>query len=283
MTDTDISTDETGTDGTGTQAEWVLPFEKLVEHHRGRIDGHEDLVPLVVEGWYEGADAPQWQVTTVGSGPDITTRDAGLHAATLLASITGCDYIVLSFDTHATSLQHNPKTGKPWGPGEMQAMCDEEGFCETGQMVDVLQVAVVRRSDAKIRMKGIPYHFHQGNLIFYDAMPDGIPMGFDEWEHGDTQTTGGVMPDALRAAMRAPTVNSYRTQHTPLDRIDDIMLGITMLYRSADVMGHPDMYAAMFFAQTEAEKALLDEFNKLAEEAAENQAEDQTAEPSPAP
>lgn len=278
---------------TADTTEWAFPFQEVLDHHRTRIDGNEDMVPLTVEGWFEGGASSQWMVSTVGSGTEIHTRDAGLHALRLMTAASGCDYTVLAFDSHATSLRNNPTTGKPWSPGEMQAMCDEQGFCETGQMVDVLQVAVVRRSDRKIRMTGIPYHFHKGELIFYDAMPGGVPTEFNEWstDAGHYEQMGGLIPDALREAMASPTLRSYTrpgaSDEAGPGRMNDILTGLALLGKNAEELGEPDLYAMMAVACTESEalymSRLEDAKNAMQNAMQEAKAEVQTEAESPTP
>lgn len=201
MTDTDT------TEATTTETdEWQLPIDAIIEQHKQRIAGNEEHVPAMVEAWVEG-EGSIWTVW-IGDTGKSNPRDCGLYAARLMASVTNCDYILFSFDTHMSQHQNNPTTGKPWAPGEMQRMCDEEGYCDTGNIRDNLAVAIVRRSDAKIYFASIPYHFHKGEVMYFDPSP---PMS--EWDGlGEGGVMKGTIPDGLREAMTEPPLTEMLTQ-----------------------------------------------------------------------
>jgi hypothetical protein len=106
MPDTDTTTEAT----TETD-EWQLPLDAIMEGHRKRIAGNEEHVPAMVEAWVHG-EGPIWTVW-IGDTGKSNPRDCGLYAARLMASLTNCDYLLFSFDTHMSQHQNNPTTGSP--------------------------------------------------------------------------------------------------------------------------------------------------------------------------
>lgn len=252
---------------TDAHTEWQLPIEKLLGIHRERIDGHEDQVPAMVEAWFIGDHSPAW-MTWVGDTGDIPTRDAGLHAVDIMAAC-GADFIVFSFDTHMTSLPMNPKTNKPWGPGEMQAMCDEEGFCDTGQMRDNLVVAIVRRSDLKLYFHSIAYHFHKGELQFFPETH--MSEWEDEGEPGHGKMTGTI-PNRMREAMTRRTSTEllkrigisaedlgFKPEDARIVRLHTILAGMRILNTLARAEGLPQMYACAIPTLSEEEALIVQE------------------------
>lgn len=228
-----------------TTTDWIFPFDAVIEHHRTRIPDHEDQVPGVVEVWRAGDTYPVWSVL-IGNSGDIPPRDAALFAARVMTTMTGADYTVLSVDTHVTALTTNPNTGEPWKAGEMQAMCDQDGFCETGQMQDNLLILAARR-DGKLRMQGIPYHFHKGEVMYYDLTP---PL--DEWEESSAGEMRGRIPETMRAIMAMPPISerlnelgAYEEFELPDDEaaIHQIMAGVRVMSEAARNNGTPGMYA----------------------------------------
>lgn len=229
MTDTD--TDTTSTTETD---EWQLPLDAIMEAHKQRIAGNEEHVPAMLEAWVEG-EGSIWTVW-IGDTGNSNPRDCGLYAARLMASLTNCDYLLFSFDTHMSQHQINPTTGKPWEPGEMQRMCDEEGYCDTGNIRDNLAVAIVRRSDAKIHFASIPYHFHKGEVMYFDPGP---PVS--EWTDENAGVMQGRIPDGLREAMtEEPITNTltkmgaydalgFTEEEAGLARIHQILAGIRIM------------------------------------------------------
>lgn len=250
---------------TVTLEKWKFPLTDVHEHHKTRIEGNEDIVPFVVEAWRHGQDFADWTVMICDGNPDVQQRDSMLMAGNVMARVTGCDYLLLSYDTHATTLAVNPNTGQPWGPGEMQKMCDDEGFCDTGQMRDNLVITVIRRSDQKIHNHFIPYHFHKGGLMFFEE------TDLDEWVDDEKHRHGGRIPDALRAIMAADAGTKELGEmvsalgfdmNNPEDaarvRLHKILAGIQVLSRAAQDIGLPELFMHVVPARTEVERAIMD-------------------------
>lgn len=256
----------TTTENTETNT-WQLPIEEMMQKHRDRIAGNEDMVPALVEAWHIGEPMPSWTVWIHQTNDEIGPRDAGLHAATIMASTTGCDYIMFSYDTHVTSLRNNPKTGEPWKRGEMQAMCDEEGFCETGQMTDNLVMTLVDRA-GHLYFAGIPYHFHKGEVMFYEEKP---PL--DELTTDGTEMSG-IIPDGLREAMSGPTlwdmlkkqspkgksvpeILGFKPEEAGLVRLHQILAGVRILNEAAKNSNLPRMYMSMVPTRSDEEVEIV--------------------------
>lgn len=89
-------------------------------------------------------------------------RDVGLRA--LLAAVSGfrADYAVMVQDAHMSS-HHTKPDGTPWGPNEMQRLCDDEGACEIGYITDCLTLLGRARTETDPLVEGIslPYHVHK--------------------------------------------------------------------------------------------------------------------------
>lgn len=181
-------------------SDWTIPWEAIVERHRARIEDHDSYIPFFVEAWSIGEDTPRVITVIPEAAWPVAPRDAMLYAADVMALCLGADYIVCVYDTHISKSMINPVTGKKWGPGEMQNLCDEQGFCDTGIIRDELVVTAIRRSNRKIRLESLPYHFHRGELMEF---PDRNIV--NEWDRtrSDAEGThsGGLIPDRLRAAM----------------------------------------------------------------------------------
>lgn len=244
-----------------------IPLDKILAIQRERIEGHEDFVPATVEAWHlddQGNEAtPSWVVVVTNNG-EHHPRDCALTAARVMARTVEPDYLVFSVDTHMTSLLDNPKTGQPWGPGEMQAMCDEEGFCETGQMCDNLAVAIIRRTDQKIAMHSIPYHFHKGTVMYYDT--DVI----SEWDENFPRHLQGRIPDSLRESMSADERSADLREklavvagavdlETSALRIYLISAGLRLLSEAAHNGGADDMFLSVVCTHTDEEAEALAE------------------------
>lgn len=187
----------TDTDTAGT--EFVFPVEDLVERYRRRVEGSSnETIPAVVEAWT--ADRGMFWSCLVYSGGSHHPRDAALAAADLMARASHCDYLVLSLDTHTSTSQTNPRTGKKWAEGEMQNLCDQEGLCESGVIRDNLLLMVIRR-DRKIWMQGIPYHRHHVGATGTEVMFYEPELATNEWAGDDESSVGGLIPDTLREIM----------------------------------------------------------------------------------
>jgi hypothetical protein len=257
---------------TATDTEWRFPIEAIMAKHKARIDGNEDFVPFILETWHIGEPIPSWTVW-IGSVPEgVEQKHCAMYAADIMCRATGCDYLLFSFDTHMSSEPLNPTTGKPWGPGEMQRMCDAEGYCETGNIRDNLVVCVIRRSDGKLRFESIPYHFHKPNgvdseIMFWDNHL--MTEWPEEIESADMQgQMMGMIPDKLRAAITAPLIRDLMKEKLGLDpevfglepsaeRLHTIMAGVRILATAAAQEKCETMFMSVLPANTEEEREIL--------------------------
>lgn len=83
-------------------------------------------------------------------------RDEGLRLILMGAAAYRSTAAVWLADTHFSNQRENPKTGKKWGPGEMQNACDHEGACDIGVIQDALNL--VHFDGMRFYMINLPYH-----------------------------------------------------------------------------------------------------------------------------
>ena len=104
------------------------------------------------------------------------------------------DEVVVSLDSHITDNPVNPKTGKPWAPGEMQNLCNTEGACDTGLITDsILTVRIA--PEQPTAMLNRKYHVnHEAREVHwvgdYDCM----------MEDGKGKHLTGFMIDSFESA-----------------------------------------------------------------------------------
>lgn len=246
---------------------WQFPTDRVVESHRQRIDPDYPVQPFDVECWFTDDDAPSLTVWVNGT-ETIQPRDAMLHAADILTATCEPDYLVLSYDTHMASSPINPTTGKPWGEHEMQGLCDDQGFCDTGQIRDNLVVNVLRCSDASIYMHCVPYHVADGKVQYF---PDESVMS--EWAGDDPSYDArfqGLIPDSLRRSVRrAPLaarleqevgVSLADFQMTPdQERMQRIMAAMRILAITAANSNAPELYQAVVMTKNAEQGEILAE------------------------
>lgn len=247
---------------TTTTTEWTLPLEQIFADAKERIDNPNFIMPSV-EVWFEGEDSPAWKCLVLDMPDDVQHRDACLHAADVMAGASGADYVVLTFDTHASSHQLNPTTGKPWVKGEMQRMCDEEGYCDTGNIRDNLLIAIARRSDGKMLQHMIPYHFHgadESELMFWDETE------ISEWDEESQGELRGIVPDGMRAAITREPVSktlerlsgtTVEEMDIPKARFHQIMAGVRILAGTSEAHGKPMMFVSAVRTDDDEEREIL--------------------------
>ncbi len=82
------------------------------------------------------------KVTAIIIAPQVD-KEAGLHAAAVARVALSSDTVTVAFDAHMYRMKAGETEEdyrKRFPPGSMQKMCDEEGACERGELVDVLSV-----------------------------------------------------------------------------------------------------------------------------------------------
>lgn len=154
--------------------------------------GTDDIQPLI-EVWRDG------EPILFIMCPNVD-RDEGLDAAYYSIRGLAADRIVMMLDAHVTKNMTNPKTGKPWGPGEMQAACDDDGACNLGLITDCLVINDVSR-DGNFTMHTLPYHVNK------DAKEVHWQEGENEhtMKEDDESKLEGLIPNVLRDAFAKPT------------------------------------------------------------------------------
>lgn len=146
-------------------------------------EDHFDIVPQV--DFYKDGE-----LICSALAPHIS-RDHALAIARILTGPTKADVVVMSVDAHVTNSQLNPKTGQPWGPGEMQAACDDDGACAVGLLQDCIHtVAVFRDGTTQGIQRRYSGHETKGAMKWEE--PDAMPRGAN---------LGGMVTDVLLEAM----------------------------------------------------------------------------------
>lgn len=134
--------------------------------------------------------------------PDVD-RDQVLDAAWFAIPAIDADRAIVVMDAHLSTAKNNPNTGEPWGPGEMQKACHEDGACLTGIITDCLIVNDIWR-DGTYRMNSLMYHIDEPAKAAGDQ-PVSVHWQKDEDTANDLSTAegvelGGLVPDVLRKA-----------------------------------------------------------------------------------
>ena len=156
--------------------------------------GRDDMTPMVE--FYRG-DKPVSVVIAAR-----VDRDLALDAIAIGVPGFDADRVVFCLDTHQSIGEAgmiDPRTGEPWAPGAMQEACDEQGYCDTGLIVDAITVHEAFR-DGHFRMRSLPYRVDKatGGLTWLDE------YGFDL--DGEGEVIDGLIPAAVRAAFERPTL-----------------------------------------------------------------------------
>lgn len=126
-------------------------------------------------------------------------RDGALAIARIGTAMTEADVVVLHMDAHVTQSPVNPVTDKPWGPHEMQNLCDHEGACSTGLLTDCIVSQAIFRSDNHVEMVMRKYHGHEKAGGLHWATDTDVLI-----EDGNARSEG-LIPDVLREAMADTT------------------------------------------------------------------------------
>ncbi len=133
-------------------------------------------------------------------------RDQALQAVTIAVPGFGADAVILSLDAHMTSSPTNPKTGEPWGPNEMQGLCNDEGACDSGLITDCMMIQEVGR-DGTWAMLTLPYHTHASarTIAWYPEV-----QRMESTVEG--QEIEGYVADVVRHAFETPDIFQIAAQ-----------------------------------------------------------------------
>lgn len=148
--------------------------------------GTSDLAPMI-EVYRDGRIVAVIQAFQVN-------RDLALDYLPLIVGGFAADAVVLCLDSHYTNNPTNPATGQPWGPGEMQKACDEDGACSVGLITDCLMV-IEQHRDGHHRQIALPYHEDKDARVVHWHDDESI---FDSRD-GSGQVEGRIV-DALNHA-----------------------------------------------------------------------------------
>jgi hypothetical protein len=111
-----------------------------------RDDDPGDIAPFERDG----------QLLATARASDVD-RDEGLAIALIGVSGYHADAVLWVADAHMTTEPINPNTGKPWGPGEMQNACDNDGACAVGLLRDCLLIVRYERGLGITHNTQMPY------------------------------------------------------------------------------------------------------------------------------
>lgn len=123
-------------------------------------------------------------------------RDLILAIASLAIGGYGADLVAIGHDSYHATIPCNPRTGEPWGAGEMQDVVKHDHALERGWVSDALILQGADRA-GHIGIIINPYRVSHGRKVTWQE-----PMVMD-YAEGAT----GIMPDALRQAMNRPAVS----------------------------------------------------------------------------
>ena len=158
------------------------------------VEGDDDLNPMV-EVFRAGV------LVALIVAPHVD-RDQGLHACRIAAVGFSADKISMVMDAHMASAPVNPKTGKEWGPGEMQRACHEDGACAVGLITDCLLVMDAYRT-GRIVQSTLPYHVHAEAKTVRWVVDEHVGTLDTDTPNNELQ---GIVPDAVRDAFTKPQI-----------------------------------------------------------------------------
>lgn len=128
------------------------------------------------------------------------SRDEALATAQMATGLTGADTLLMIVDAHVATGDENmtnPKTGKQWGPGEMQAFCNDEDGCQLGIITDCIHAVVAHRNGTAAMATRLYHINHTGKQVHW--VDEGHWMDSDD----DSQVTGYVV-DMLQQSFELP-------------------------------------------------------------------------------
>lgn len=142
----------------------------------------------------------------------------GLQAADLCRRGLSADQIVCVFDAHvyqAKSEEDYKAVRSTWPNGSMQAACDSNGACSTGEISDCLTVLIV---DDKGSVSGetLTYDYHGSS--------GGVPFKWTTYippADSSTVKIGGFLADNLVKIMAQPTSDHKLTMLAQLMGLND--------------------------------------------------------------
>ncbi|MGR7027232.1 hypothetical protein [Geodermatophilus sp. URMC 62] len=167
--------------------------EAWVQETHSAVRGATDMAPLI-HGWRGGE-----RVALLA--PARVNRDDALHAARLAAVGFGCDIVSYTTESWQTSVECNPTTASPWGPGEMQHAVDEHNALEAGWITETLVTHVINRA-GDVLGAFLPYR------VTRRVSALGITSYALAWQEPASPSDGewsGLVVDSLVGFMKEPT------------------------------------------------------------------------------
>lgn len=160
-------------------------------------------------------------------GMRVNKYDA-IAAVHLGVRLLEADEVVVSLDSHITHVMENPRTGKPWGPNEMQNLCNDEGACDTGLITDTI-VTMRCAPNAPAAMINRKYHVNHTKREVHWVDPFDCMV-----ESAEDTKLGGYMVDSFMAAFHAdnpamPTIPLPEGMSEVEARAHRVVVGLRLL------------------------------------------------------
>jgi hypothetical protein len=138
-------------------------------------------------------------------------RDEILTAASVCAAGFDADVLSLTFETYAADGKiddpdggHvNPRTGKQWGPGEMQDAAENHQGIEKGWVTEALLITVANRAGDVVAINQ-SYRYEGKTLVWQESVLPTMGLAFGLPPSPQLQ---GLIPDALRQAMNTKSAS----------------------------------------------------------------------------
>lgn len=167
-------------------------------------------------------------------------RDTILSTAAVIADGFDADQVGIVFECYSTvvDLEHpelagiNPLTGRQYRQHEMAELATHHDGIAKGWVEETIAVLVGNRA-GDVAMLQQPFHYVGGkHLVWGEAREFATLLA---------HTPAGVMPEAMRRMMTAPTLSQHIPADFPVDQIDrDAIIGEMLTRRGNAVLLYAD-------------------------------------------
>jgi hypothetical protein len=146
----------------------------------------DDITPMI----FVDRDDQQWLFVA-----EHVDRDEGLSIVSAAVPGLLADAVTFVVDAHYSMSMTNPRTGRPWGPNEMQAACDHHDGYTIGVTADCLMLVRHERNGLWSQLVR-PYHIDKRKRCVH---------WLDPMSENDTTTMTGFVPDVILESFKAPS------------------------------------------------------------------------------
>lgn len=172
-------------------------------------------------------------------------RDEGLQAAQLAVPGFAADEITIALDAHGAGQAWMDRMGRHPDPGELQHVCDNEGFCELGLTTDTIYTIRMCR-DGTLDVVDSPYHVNKTAKQVHWQEQRFMPSVQDNFV--------GIVPDGLKACFEIPLASDALTREAEkrgMERRDLVALFDPSLVEATDeeIRFHEDMAILQIMAR----------------------------------